>query len=194
MEHVLAIVLQRLDAALIDEEAVERHQTGRELQVLDGRQLAGDGILQRVDVHREPVLEEPAERLEDAAVEGLEITGLEELGQAARPEHDADRPIRRRREIAGEPIELEVVGDEHRLARRGDYADPREEIEQVELALRQQVVHRELHQRERLLAVGKLFLESIERARQHVEVHVRDRPEAPALDQHRPLPQRFGGL
>ena len=60
---------------------------------------------------------------------------------------------------------------------------------------RHQVPHGDLHERDhRLAGDAGLLREALERALEHVDVDVRDRPEAAALDQHRLLVEHLRRL
>ena len=75
-----------------------------------------------------------------------------------------------------------------------EHVDPIEEVAVVELALGAQVVQRQLHDRDALALAVEAALELPARAVEDVEVDVRDRAEAPALDQDGPLVERLGGV
>ena len=65
----------------------------------------------------------------------------------------------------------------------------------VERPGRQEVVHRDFHEDDHVLALHQRLLHELRgRAVEHVHVHVGHRPEAAALDQDRLLVEHLGGL
>ena len=68
-------------------------------------------------------------------------------------------------------------------------------VAEIERALGEQVVHRDLGEGDRFAVfLGDLLLEALARRAQHVDVHVRDGAEAAPLHQDRPLAQHLGRL
>jgi hypothetical protein len=196
VEELRLEIVQRHEAAAVGEVAVELLQLGRDFEVVDGGERAGVRVLERIDVELEVVFEEPAEAFEDPAGELGVVLFLEQLGQAGRAHHDADPFLSPPRDIGGEPVVFEVVGNHDRHPAGGEQVGAGEEIAAVHVvAAGQQVAHGQLEDGEHRLArdigVGGEFFQ---RALEHVQVHVGRRAEAAALDQHGLLVERLRRL
>ena len=126
----------------------------------------------RVDEELEVVLEQPPEGLEDAAGQLQVVVLVEQVDEARDAHHDADALGRSRLQVGGEPVVLEVVGDQHRHAAGGEQVGAGEEVAPVDVAAAgQQVAHRELGQRQhRLAGDRRVLLELLQRALEHVDV------------------------
>ena len=159
-------------------------------------------------MHIEPdtVCEQPAESLENAAVEMLVVALVEEFPQQRHAEHETgpfDMPIG---EVFPERVERADVGDEHHLADGGEQVDTGQEIGIFRGAAIPQVVHGDLHDLAYLarlagrsaggLAAGGLCrvgLEDHAGAVHHLEVQFSHRRKPSAFDQHPCFPDRLRG-
>ena len=104
-------------------------------------------------------------------------------------------------QVGRQPVVLEVVGDEHRLAAGGQHVGPGQKIAQVDVAVRSArrsacrlCIVISISDTTGSLCDSGLARELFVRRAKHVDVDVRHRAEAAALDQDRLLVEHFGGL
>ena len=115
-------------------------------------QVAVVGILpHRVDVEFHRMAEHAAHRLENAALEVLVVFLVEDLEEVVDAHGHADHLLRIAAEVGDQPVELGIVRDERREADVPEHVDAGEEVIGVKVAVREQVVHRDLHQDKHLL-------------------------------------------
>jgi hypothetical protein len=124
------------------------------------------------------------------------IALVEQVDEARHAHHDADPLGRPLRDVGSQPVVVEVVGDQHRLAARGEQLGAGQEVAAVDLGpLRQQVPHGDLGELQDGLTLHRRVLGELLLGRgQHVQVHVGRRPEAAPLDQDRLLAQHLARL
>ena len=163
---------------------------------LAGGEVAVVGVLpHRVDVELDRVAEQPAEGLQDAALEVLVVLLVEDLEEVVDAHGDADHLLRVAAEVGGQPVVLRIVGDEDGEADVAEQVHARKEIPGIERPRGQQVVHGYLHEDDDALALDRGLLDELRRGTvQHVDVHMGDRAEAAALDQDRLLVEDLRGL
>jgi hypothetical protein len=184
------------ETAAVVEIVVQRLELGLDLDVVHGPELVVRGRPVRVDVQLEAVLEQPPEALQDPARQLRVVLLVEQVDEAGHAHHDADPLAGPFPDVGGQPVVVEVVGDQHRLAAGGEQLGPGQEIAPVNLlSAREQVPHGDLGELQDVLAGHGRVLGELGPGRpEHVDVHVRRRPEAAPLDQDRLLAQHLARL
>ena len=109
---------------------------------------------------------------------------VEQLEQAARAHGDADALIGVTAQVRGQPVILEIVGNQHDFPGGSHHVRARQEIPIVDLTACHQVAHGDFEQLYdlalRVRALQRLAEGFVRRA-QHIHVHARHGPEAAAL-------------
>ncbi len=188
-------VAQRLDVAILDQVVVEMLKVGGHLQLVGSDNRACAGIQARIGVDLQVVLEQPAERLEDAAGQVVIVPFLEDLAQGRHPHGEADRFCGVVLEEVGQPVELAVVGDQDRPAQGTEDVDAVEEVALVDGVVLEQVVQGHLGDDQDLLSlVARLLLESALSAVEHVHRDIGHGPETAAEEEDRAFVQGFRRL
>ena len=158
-------------------------EVGRDAQVARRDKRSGLRFAQGIDVELEIVFEEPAEALEDSALQVRVILLLENLPQRRHAHDDADHLLRVPEEIRGESVILAVVRDEHVLAQRAEDVHAVEKILRVNAVALDEVLQRHLHQHGDFLALHlRLLHEEAGGALEHVQRGLRDGSKTAALD------------
>jgi len=184
------------ETAAPEQVVVQRLKLWLDLDVVHRLELVVRPGLIRVDVELELVLEQPPEALEDPAGQLSVVLLVEQVDEARHSHHDADPLGGPLRDVGGQPVVVEVVGDQHRLAAGGEKLGPGQEVPPVDLLpAGQQVPHGDLGQlQDRLARHGRVLLELGLGRVEHVDVDVGRRPEAAPLHQDRLLAQYLARL
>ena len=155
------VVVQVDEAAPVVEVVVQRLELGLDLDVVDRLELVVGRRLVGVDVELQAVLEQPAEAFQDPAGQLRVVLLVEQVDEARHAHHDADPLGGPFPDVGGQPVVVEVVGDQDRLAARGEQLGPGQEVPPVDvLSPGQQVPHRDLGElQDRLAGHGRVLRE-----------------------------------
>ncbi len=203
-QHVAAEDRQELRAVLVEvdeaapsgEVVVQRLQLRPDPDVVHRLELVLWRGLDGIDIELQVVLEQPPEAFQDPAGKLGMVLLVEQIDQARHPHHDADPLARPLAQVGGQAVVVEVVGDQHGHTACGEQLRAGEEVAPVHIGSAcEQVAHRDLGERQhRLARDSRIFLEPCPGRLEHVEVHMRRRPEATPLHQDRLLAQHLTRL
>ncbi len=186
---------QSLDTATRSQVTEQLSKRVGQHEIVQRGDAAGVAVFQRINQDLEPVAEQLAETFEDAAVERLVITLIEQRFERTEPHDQRNPAVRITEQVSGQPVKLRIVADHHRVPGRFEHFGPADEVLETHLAFRAQVVHRDFHDRQRFARRGcDRRIELSPRCFDHVHVDVRDRAEPAPLDDEWSFSQDVGWL
>jgi hypothetical protein len=150
-------------------------------------------IPHRIDEQIRVPLQQKPQSLQNAAWQVAVILLIEDAPQRRQSHHVADDFPRIPTQITSHLVGSFEVGDHHRVPQRAQDVDARQKIRVIRVVGGEQIIQAHLHQHHQpLLIDAQVLHHSLAPAMQHPQRHIRDRPEAAPLKDHRPAEENLG--
>src|SRR5580704_3631836 len=137
----------------------------------------------RIDVELDQIPEQASKRLQNAAIEVLVKSLVEDLQQVIYAHYDSDHVFGVAPEITDQSVKLQIVGNKHVVADRSESVNAGQKIPVIDVSGGQEVMHCDFHEHDDFNVVQHRFGGELSQGTpHHVEVDERHRAETPALN------------